>query len=190
MKTPVKILFLFISIVIYSSCESSSETINAEANNATNNTINNTTITGDTSKENVVGELIDGVVDLGSTIIQEKQRKDSIRDANEPRLWVYQIGDSYDDDDLIAKAYDKLKESENDLYVFKRNNSKYFLIKGYGVSTKEQLNDSIKTIQNRISDRISFLDLSKLCKKLPTNTKSIKYKIDREKREALCKTCE
>lgn len=190
MKTIIKIYSLFLSILINFACESSSESINAEANNTNNNTVNNTTITGDTSKENAIGEVINGAVDLTASLIREKQKNDSIRDANEPRLWVYQIGDSYDDDRLIAKVFDKLKETEKDLYIFKKSNSKYFLIKGYGVSSQEQLNDSLKILQNRISDRISFLDLSRLCKKLPTNTKSIKYKIDKEKKEALCKTCE
>lgn len=174
-------------VIVFTSCDDSSN-VNAVSTNTT--TKNSTTISGDTSKETI--DLVKEGVTIVKDVIAEKRRIDSIRNANEPRLWVYQIGESYDDDNLAAKAYDKLKESESDIYVFRKKRKEYYIFKGVGVGSQKELEDSLSVIQKRTSYRISMRDLSKLCKKMPTVTDAIKYKIDGEKgkKYADCKTCE
>lgn len=187
------LVILITTIFINTSCgdtknnNSESADISATATITTNN---NTTIVGDTAKENIVADIANVSVDLFETLSEERKKAIEERNANEERIWVYQIGDSYDDDVLAAKALDKLKESEPDLYVFKKSHNKYFIIKGSGVNTQKELMDSAAVIQKRTNNRISYLDLSIVCKKMPTNTKAIKYKIDGERMEAACKTCE
>ena len=180
-------LFLIVIIFINYSCNDSTNANTVSENNA------NTTVQVDTSKtknelEEIANLTKDGI-DLIKDGVEEKQKADSLRNANEPRIWVYQIGDSYDNDDLIAKAYDKFKDTEPDIYIFKKKHT-YYLIKGIGVSSKIELKEPLSDLEKRFSARISYLDLSLLCRKLPTNTKPIKYKIEGEKKEADCKACE
>jgi hypothetical protein len=138
-----------------------------------------------TDLKEIVTAIKDGVEELK----ENKRKKDSIRDSKEARMWVYQIGDSYDDDKNAAKACNKLKSTESDVFVFKKKRGLYYVIKGTGVSTKEQL-DARDELEARVSDRILAIDLSLMCKAVPTRTDPIKIKVDHEKIEIDCKECE
>jgi len=183
------ILVLILSAIFIISC-SDTENIQASSENTTNTTTNNNTIQADTSKEAKIAALVKEGAELVEATILAKRRADSVRNANETRKWVYKIGDSYDDDDLVAKAYDKLKETDEDIYVFKKGRKNYLLIKGEGVSLKEELEDSIEIIKKRTHKAIELIDLSIICRKSPQVTDQIKYKIDGEKKYANCKSCE
>lgn len=191
MKKEIYLTLLVASAIMFHSCDSSSSNNEVSANTTTTN---NTKIEGDTSKKKSDIEQIADATKQGVQLIKnglaEKRKADSIRNANEPRIWVYQIGESYDNDERIAKEYDKYKDNEPDLFIFKKNKKELYLIKGIGASFKIDLKESITELEKRFSARVSHCDLSLMCRKMPTNTKPIKYKIDGEKREADCKTCE
>ncbi len=180
-----------------------------------NSTINNTNITivndsisesdinnnqqiNEGEERTEVDEIID-VANAGVNLIKEgisiKNKKDSIRIANKERLWVYQIGNAINDEDIAALAYDKLKEVPN-IYIFKLKRHEYYLIKDDGYYSNEQLLDSMGSVKKRMStltsDRLIPIDLSAQCssKKKPTVTNPIKYKRDKEKREVECRVCD
>lgn len=188
MKT--KLLLPVLCLVLDVSCGNPDTTTEATVT-TTNTTTNNNTIEGDTSiKESTEEKIASLITNTAKEFYDEWEREDSIRDANEPHKWVYVIGDSYDDEDLAAQEYDRLKESEPDVYVFRKKRKKFYLIKGIGLSSRKQLDDSLDVIQNRLKARLDVVDLSKVCRKLPINTDPIKYKVDGEKKYADCKKCE
>ncbi|MBN8692573.1 MAG: hypothetical protein J0L69_05215 [Bacteroidetes bacterium] len=184
-------LLFILGLTFFGFACDSSETTNEVSVNTINTTTNNTTEDSDSSEsESKEEKLAKLALSTTTNAIDAWQKKDSIRDSKEPHIWVYQIGDSYDDDDLAAKAFDKLKEAEVDVYVFRRKRKEYYLIKGIGETERKILDDSLSNVQKRVHARIQIIDLSKECRKLPTNTDAIKYKIDGEKKYADCKKCE
>lgn len=190
MRNLYLITLLFVSTLFISSCgNDNSENINAVSTNT--QTTNNNTINGDTSKKNSPEvEIAEALTAAAKDFYDGWEKKDSIRDANEENIWVYLIGDVYDDDDQIAKEYDKLIQTEKDIFIFKKKRKKYYLMKGNGFTSEKEMDDSLSVVQNRIQTRLSVVNLSKMCRGMPKNAGSIKYKVDGEKKEAECKTCE
>ncbi len=191
MKKEIYLTLLVAGAMIFHSCGDSNTNNEVSANTTTTN---NTTLEGDTSKKKSDIEQIADATKQGVELIKdglaEKRKADSIRNANEPRIWVYQIGESYNDDERVAKEYDKYKGNEPDLFIFKKKRKEFYLLKGIGAGFKIDLKESISELEKRFSARVSHCDLSMMCRKMPINTKSIKYKVDGEKKEAECKTCE
>ena len=191
MKT--HLLFLVFGFVFISfSCGNNSETNTEVSSNTTNNnpTANSDTPTGEESPQSTEEKVAVLVSETAKEFYEEWEKGDSIRDANEPHRWVFVIGDSYDDDYLAAQTYDQLKETEPDVFIFRKKRKKYYLIKGEGLSSRNILDDSLDAIQKRLNTRVDIIDLSKACRKMPTNTDDLKYKVEGEKRYARCKKCE
>lgn len=195
MKQTTFIFIIFLSFHFFMSCDDTSD--NSTTTN--NTTASNTTVVKDSSKNktdvNDAITIVEAGLNIANNIIDSKHIKDSIRNSNKDRLWVYKIGSAYDDEELITQAYEKIKDVPH-IYIFKKTKHELYLIKDDGYSTQEQLIDSIGSCKKRIAMLttaiVKPLDLSLECssKKEPTTTKPIKYKIDKEKKEIECRVCE
>ncbi len=186
--------FIYLGLLILCfSCDNSTNSAQSSESTTTNNVdleASKDTDSNDPVPMSDEEKLAKLVSNTAKELYEDWERGDSIRDANEPHRWVYVVGDSYDDEDLAAEAYGKLKESEPDIYVFKKKRKKFYVIKGAGLATRKPLDDSLEAVQTRLNTRLDVIDLSKACRKMPINTDPIKYKADGEKQYANCKKCE
>lgn len=168
---------LSLPFVIGISCSSKTET-----------TTTTTTINGDTSKEDEIVEVTKDVTGLTKELIEEHKEKKEEEKAARGHYWVYQIGDAYNSEDAAAQAYDAYA-GEGDVYLFRNHRKEYYLIKGKGQPAREMLDDSLNSIKRRISD-VRPADLSERCDGIIKNTSAVSYKIDKQKKHAVCKGCE
>jgi hypothetical protein len=159
-------------------------------------TTNNTTI--DTIKKKSDLEVYVDAGKEGVTVVKDlidnKHLKDSIRNTDKDRVWVYQIGSPFSSEELAAKAYNKIKSIPH-LYIFRKGRKEYYIVKEDGYPTKEHLQDSLGSVKRQVSAvssyQVEIKDLSIECssKKQPTNCAPIKYKVDGNKLEVECKEC-
>ncbi len=180
--------FTFVAAILFfffSSCQDSQpkDTTPSETNEAPQNK----------DAENIKA-VADGLHEIGKDVHQIKHDRDSTLQAGKEHFWVYQIGMPTDSKEEAGKAYEKVKSLSN-LYVFKKSRGEYYVIKDDMVHSKEQLMDSLGSIEKRIQgsgNRIQMIDLSELCslRKQPKGTDPVKYKIDGEKKEVECRACE
>lgn len=204
-KNKIYIVSFLVSVLCFSCDEPTEE----------NSTVNNTNITivsdsvaesdaninvqeDEITKQDDMDKIVD-VAQVGVDMIKDgiafKNKKDSIRKANKEKLWVYQIGNAINAEDVATMAYEKIKDISN-IYIFKLKKREYYLIKDDGYYSYEQLMDSIGDVKRRVSmvtsDRLLPIDLSAQCssKKKPTITNSIKYKVNKERKEIECRVCD
>lgn len=191
MKTKKNLLLFLASVLIVnSSCETPEDKPTTIDNSV------HTTINGDTSKNkseisevaSVIGSAVGNVIE---EIAEAKERKDEKLKKDKKNMWVYLISSEIKSKEIAAEEYEKLKDITN-IYIFKKSNEEFYIIKDDGYTTEEQLMDSIGITKKRIAaisqTRVYPLDLSSKCspKTQPTLSRKIKYhhqKID-------CYTCD
>ncbi len=177
-------------------CDASNNSTTTTTDNSISDVNTTTIIPGETSKdENEIKELADAGIDIIKSGIDVKRRNDSIRNSNKQRVWVYQIGGPMSNEELAADRYEKLKDIPH-LYIFKRSKHELYLIKDDGYSTNQQLIDSFNVnllrVENISPERLQPIDLSLQCppKEVPTLSKPVKYKVNGQRKEIECRTCE
>jgi hypothetical protein len=135
-------------------------------------------------------------VGLVKDMVENKKRKDSIRNENKEPFWVYQIGDAYASEDLACKEFEILSGIPN-IKIFKRARHEYYLVKDDGLSNREDYEETFgevkKSIQALSALRVKIIDLShEYCssKTKPTTDKPIRYKVNGEKIPVSCLVCD
>jgi len=124
---------------------------------------------------------------------ENKLKKDSVRNANRKRIWVYQVGLPSNDNLKILENYNKLNNISN-VKIFRSGRKSFFIYKDDGY-TEQQLRDSLKIFQSKlaiagIESRIDVVDLMSLCSRKEEVVRGENLRIKKEGVELLCYTCE
>jgi len=105
------------------------------------------------------------VIDKSEKWIEDKHRKDSIREANKPQKWVYQIGPAISEKSALFDRYRLVRDLGN-VYIFKESRKNYLIVldKGYGSQSQcmEEL-DNFKRQMTAIENNITVTNLMSFC---------------------------
>lgn len=177
----------FITTLLIASCNNSPDKADTSNDKPT------TAQAAPTNQNDVEVAAVNTVGSVVKDAIDNKRKKDSTEKANKEQMWVYQLGIQIEDAEDAGKEYDKYNGISN-IYILKGGKHAYYIIKDDGYS-KDQLYDSLGSFKKRISsiqNRVTPVDLAQLCpgKKKPITGDAIKYKLDKEKKEAECRVCE
>jgi hypothetical protein len=178
-------------------------TNNNDPNSATNNptskdsTNSNETVQTSESENSTSKTDAEVMLDAGKFIIStgidfsEKQRiKDSVNEAHKEKMYAYQIGLQYREQDAFD-AYAKLIDSGvSNLYVFKVGRKEYYVIR-FEAKGLEELEMSKEDFKSQLGDNgtegLKVINLTDFCSKKET---VIKHNETDKNREIKCLVCD
>lgn len=134
-------------------------------------------------------------VELGNEIRKEikdnKQRKDSIYQANRMQQWVYQLGEPMDSKEAVLELYKQL-EGVNRVSVFKESKKSYFLFVDQDL-TEQELKNSLESFKEQVGQaitRVFPIDLMRKCGKKEEVMKTEPLSVRKEEIELDCYVCD
>lgn len=137
-------------------------------------------------------ELIEESKELVNAVKENKQRKDSIREANREKLWVYQVGLPVSREDDLWDVFRSIKSKTN-VYAFKESRRRYILVKDGGFRTETEASEALEAFQAEtgLQDvRVKVIDLLSLCPRKGKLVQSDKITARKEKTSIPCFTCD
>lgn len=136
-------------------------------------------------------EIIKGISTGIKTIQANKQKKDSIREANREKMWVYQVGLPMRSEKELWKAYKALKNIPN-LFVFEESRKSFILIKDGKYHSEEEARNGLESFQREVDQlgvRIKVIDLLSFCSKRETLIQNDNMTARKEEVEIPCFAC-
>lgn len=167
-----------------------SDSLQASADSSNSETSNNSE---NGSSEKTKEELIlDGaklVINTAMDVIEKQRLKDSINAANREKMFAYQIGLQYREQDAFD-AYNKLVDSGiSNLYIFKISRKEYCIVK-FEAKEKEALDHDKEEFTNSLgengSEGVSIINLMDFCSKKETVVKQLKMEKGKEIKCLVC----
>lgn len=184
------LLFLTIGLIVNCSCGNNDEKPTV-VNNSIYTIINSDTFENKNEQSNAANIIGNAVGSVVEEIIEMKEKKNEKLKENKISMWVYLISPEINSKEIAAEEYAKLKDISG-IYIFKKSNDEFYIIKDDGYTTEEQLMDSIGITKKRIAEitqnHVYPLNLSSKCslKTQPTLSRRIKY----NHKKIECYTCD
>lgn len=131
------------------------------------------------------------IIEIGKEIIEEKQRRDSIKIAERGGMFAYQLGVGFRHERLVIEAYEKLMDKDH-VCVFKLGRKDYILIKYEGKNEK-QLEDELASIRELysadVTGDVKLIDLMRECGR--NEKPMLTHKIKQRRKDIIidCLTC-
>ena len=138
----------------------------------------------------VAKEGVELATEIGKNMKENKQRKDSIYEAEREKRWVFQIGDIANNEDAILELYQQLKDLDG-LSVFKESRRSFFLFKDDGKAKQEleKTSGDIKAQVLKATSRVVVIDLMEKCKKRESVKKTDDLIFKKKKVKISCYEC-